>query len=81
VLDLDAGSCPDNRSHATIPFPARGVAVLGKAALQVFRLADVNQLVFLVVDEVDAGRVGKGLQCLKGLGLWAYCSPTPPPGF
>ena len=59
ALDLDAGGGPYNPAHAAILFPAHGVAVLRNATFQVFRFADVNQLVALVVNEVDAGRAGK----------------------
>jgi len=51
-------------AHAAMLFSTRGVAVLRKAAFQVFRLSDVNQLVCLVVNKVDAGRDWKGLQKL-----------------
>src|SRR5262245_60982973 len=49
TLDLDAGGFPYNPAHAAMLFSAHGVAVLRKAAFQVFRFADVNQLVLPVV--------------------------------
>jgi len=42
-----------------------GVAVLGQSPLQVFRFADINQLVLLIVDEVDTGGARKGLHELR----------------
>jgi hypothetical protein len=57
--NLDAGGGLYNPTHAAMLFSSHGVAVLGKAAFQVFRFADVNQLIVLVVNEINAGRAGK----------------------
>ena len=59
TLDLDAGGFLHDPAHAAMLFSPHGVAVLRKAAFQVYRFSDVNQLVFLVVNKVDAGRAGK----------------------
>ena len=59
TLDIDAGGFLHDPAHAPMFFSPQNVAVLRKAPFQVFRLSDVNQLVLLVVNEVDAGRTGK----------------------
>ncbi len=59
ALDLDAGRFLHDPAHPAILFAPQSVAVLRKAPSQVFRFSDVNQLVLLVVNEVDAGNSGK----------------------
>src|ERR1041385_6213046 len=59
ALDLDTSGFLDDPPHSPMLFSPEDGAVLRKAPFQVFRFSDVNQLVFLVVNEVDAGRVGK----------------------
>ena len=59
TLDFDARRFLHDPAHAAMLFSQQGVAVLRKTAFQVVCLSDVNQLVFLVVNEVDAGRAGK----------------------
>ena len=62
TLDLDARGFLHDPAHAAMLFSPQGVAVLRKAAFQVFCFSDINQLVLLVVNEVNAGRAGKCLQ-------------------
>jgi hypothetical protein len=62
TLDLDAGRCPYDPAHAAMLLSAHGVAILRETAFKVFRFADVNQFVLLIVNEVDAGRTGEGLE-------------------
>ena len=59
TLDLDTRGFLHDPAHAAVLFSLQSVAVLRKAPFQVFRFSDVNQLVLLVVNEVDAGRAGK----------------------
>ena len=59
ALNLDARGFLDDAAHAEMLLSPHGVAVLRKAPFQIFRFSDVNQLVFLVVNEVDAGRAGQ----------------------
>lgn len=61
-LDLDTAGFLHDVAHAAMLFPPQRVAVLRKAPFQVFRFSNVNQLVLLVVNEVDARRAWKRLQ-------------------
>jgi hypothetical protein len=60
--DLNACGILDDAAHAAMLFSASGIAILRKAALQVFRLPDVDQLFFVVVDKVNAGQAGNRIQ-------------------
>ena len=59
TLDFDARRFLHDPAHPAMLFSLHGVAVLGKTAFQVFCFSDIDQLVLLVVNEVDAGRAGK----------------------
>src|SRR5262245_4703773 len=59
TLDFEARGFFHDPAHAAMLFSPQSVAVLRKAASQVFRFSNVNQLVLVVVNEVDAGRAGK----------------------